>query len=66
MLDIEDLRRAVIRALIWEIYDKDNGEKVDKLAAKLRKVFARMDDMKVSRPSKMVEIRLTSLDDSYL
>jgi hypothetical protein len=65
-LGIEDLRprRAITGALVLEIRGEGNGEKADALANKLREIMADRDDVKISRPIKTVEIRLSGLDDS--
>ncbi|XP_018300688.1 uncharacterized protein [Mycetomoellerius zeteki] len=65
-LGIEDLkpRRAVTGALIWEIGGPEKNAKADLLAEKLSAVLADRDDVKVSRPAKSAEIRVTGLDDS--
>ncbi|XP_011068830.1 PREDICTED: uncharacterized protein LOC105154803 [Acromyrmex echinatior] len=63
---IEDLRprRAITGALIWEVRDPESRAKADKLVEKLSAVFADRNDVKVSRPSKAAEVRVSGLDDS--
>ncbi|XP_039310759.1 uncharacterized protein LOC120358938 [Solenopsis invicta] len=65
-LGIEDLRprRAVTGALILEVRGVDNGTKADALAEGIRAALSSRDDVKVARPCKTVELRLTGLDDS--
>lgn len=57
-------RRAITGALLFEVRGVGNNDKADVLAGKLREVMAQRDDVKVSRPTKTVEIRITGLDDS--
>ena len=63
---IEDLRprRAITGALIWEVRGPDSRAKANSLAERLSAVFTDRDDVKVSRPSKTAEIRVSGLDDS--
>ena len=63
---IEDLRprRAITGALIWEVRGPESRVKANALAERLTAVFANRDDVRVSRPSKTAEIRVTGLDDS--
>ncbi|XP_039303454.1 uncharacterized protein LOC120357348 [Solenopsis invicta] len=65
-LEIGDLRprRAVTGALILEVRGVDNAEKADALANELREVMAHRSDVRIARPSKSVEIRITGLEDS--
>ncbi|XP_039302116.1 uncharacterized protein LOC120357002 [Solenopsis invicta] len=65
-LRIEDLRprRAVTGALILEVRGVVNGTKADALAEGIRAALSSSDDVKVARPCKTVELRLTGLDDS--
>ena len=65
-MGIEDLRprRAITGALIWEVRDSESRVKANALAERLTAVFANRDDVRVSRPSKTAEIRVTGLDDS--
>ncbi|XP_011049291.1 PREDICTED: uncharacterized protein LOC105143017 [Acromyrmex echinatior] len=62
---MDDLRprRTITGALIWEV--QSNREKADALADKqVRKVYRDRDDVRVTRPVKSVEIRITGLNDS--
>ncbi|KAG5323080.1 PO11 protein, partial [Pseudoatta argentina] len=54
---IEDLRprRAITGALIWEVKGPEN--RADTLTEKLSAIFADRDDVRISRPSKTVDIR---------
>ncbi|EGI62124.1 hypothetical protein G5I_09569 [Acromyrmex echinatior] len=63
---IEDLRhkRAITGALIWEVRGPECRGKADQLAEKLATVFVDRDDVKVSRPTKTSEIRVSGMDDS--
>ena len=63
---IEDLRprRAITGALIWEVRGPECRGKADKLAEKLAAVVVDRDDVKVSRPTKRAEIRVSGMDDS--
>ncbi|XP_018308771.1 uncharacterized protein, partial [Mycetomoellerius zeteki] len=65
-LGIEDLRprRAITGALIWEIRGPEGKAKADCLAEKLLAALADRDDVKVSRPAKSAELRVSGLDDS--
>ncbi|XP_039310760.1 serine/arginine repetitive matrix protein 1-like [Solenopsis invicta] len=55
---------AVTGALILEVRGVDNGTKADALAEGIRAALTGRDDVKVARPCKTVELRLTGLDDS--
>lgn len=65
-LGIEDFRprRAITGALIWEVRGPDNRAKADQLADRLSTTLADRDDVKVSRPLRSAEIRVSGLDDS--
>ena len=66
VMGINDLRcrKSITGAMILEVPGKDNREKADKLAAKLKRVFGSSDKVRVSRPEKMAEMRIKDLDDS--
>ncbi|XP_026332424.1 uncharacterized protein LOC113239586 [Hyposmocoma kahamanoa] len=56
-------RRAATGATMVEVPGADSGGKADSLAAKLKELF-KEEDIRVSRPVKCTELRLTGLDDS--
>lgn len=55
-------RRAITGALIYEIPGEGNEKKADDFAAKLREELD-SGQVKVTRPTKMAELRLSGLDD---
>ncbi|XP_018395392.1 PREDICTED: uncharacterized protein LOC108773913 [Cyphomyrmex costatus] len=57
-------RRAKTGALLLEISGQDKELKADELASKLEEVFQSQEDIKISRPAKLTEIRLVGLDDA--
>ncbi|KYQ51986.1 hypothetical protein ALC60_08904 [Trachymyrmex zeteki] len=65
-LGIEDFRprRAITGALIWEVRGPESKAKADRLAEKLSAALADRDDVRVSRPAKSAELRVSGLDDS--
>lgn len=56
-------RRAATGGRILEVPGGTSGEKADSLAEKLKEIFSQ-DDVRVSRPMKCTELRITGLDDS--
>lgn len=64
-LGIESLRfrKAVAGGRILEVPGATSGEKADSLAAKLRDTF-KEEDIRITRPTKCAELRVTGLDDS--
>ncbi|XP_018315466.1 uncharacterized protein [Mycetomoellerius zeteki] len=65
-LRITDLRarRAITGALVLEVRGPEGEAKSSNLAAHLTRIFEGCDDIKVARPTKMAEMRLSGLDDS--
>lgn len=65
-MDIADIRvrRSITGGLILEIPGKDTSAKADNLAERLRQVFKDEGEIRVSRPTKKVEISISGLDDS--
>ncbi|XP_041989041.1 uncharacterized protein LOC121740420 [Aricia agestis] len=64
-LDIPGVRyrEAVTGARIYEVSGNANKDKADALAGKLREVLGE-ENVRISRPQKCVELRITGLDDS--
>ncbi|XP_049871151.1 uncharacterized protein LOC126370360 [Pectinophora gossypiella] len=64
-LNIESMRfrRAATGARMLEVSGEDSAEKADALASKLREVLS-PEAVRVARPVKCAEIRVTDLDDS--
>lgn len=57
-------KRAITGALILEIPGSDSAKHADALAERLSILFANREDVKVSRPCKMAELRVRDLDDA--
>jgi len=62
-IDCTRIRRAATGALLIEIPGEDTGRKADLLADRLREAFVDM-GVRVSRPARMAELRITRLDNS--
>ncbi|KOC59251.1 hypothetical protein WH47_12561 [Habropoda laboriosa] len=56
-------RRAITGAMILEIPGEGGAAKADALAAKMAEIVGG-DDIKIARPQKKVEVRISGLDDS--
>ena len=65
-LGISDLRcwRAITEGIVLEIPRKESGARAKALASKLKDVFQGREEIRVTRPVKAAEIRLSGLDDS--
>ena len=65
-LGISDLRcwHAVTEGIVLEIPRKESGARAKALASKLKDVFQGREEIRVTRPVKAAEIRLSGLDDS--
>ncbi|KYN02841.1 hypothetical protein ALC62_06328 [Cyphomyrmex costatus] len=65
-MGIEDIRprKARTGALLLEIPGVEGVKKANNLAAKMRKVFGRYEDVLISRPEKIAEIRVRDLEES--
>ncbi|XP_037292465.1 nucleolar and coiled-body phosphoprotein 1-like [Manduca sexta] len=63
-LDITRLRPkfTATGAPMYEVPGANSEERADSLAARLRECFGGSEDVKISRPTKTVELRLTELD----
>lgn len=57
-------KRAVIGALTLEIPGSDSAKNADAFAERLSILFATREDIKISRPCKMAELRVRDLDDA--
>lgn len=57
-------RKAKTGAFLIEIPGPDNGTKADALATKLQEVFIDDPEIKITRPIKTADLRLSNLDDS--
>jgi len=55
-------RRGQTAALILEIGGPDNRDKADRLAKKMADLFANEEEVKITCPTKMAELRLSGLD----
>lgn len=58
------MRRSITGGLILEIPGENNTEKANNLASRLREVFDKDEEIKISRPHKKAEMRISGLDDS--
>lgn len=65
-LGIEDtrIRRAITGGIIIEIPGEQESQKADALATNLRTVFTAAEDVKISRPTKRAELRISGIDDA--
>lgn len=65
-LGIEYLRpkRAKTGGIIFEIPVEESGPKADKLAGKLKEALSGREEIRISRPKTMAELRVSGLDDS--
>ncbi|XP_037303248.1 uncharacterized protein LOC119193727 [Manduca sexta] len=63
-LDITRLRPkfAATGAPMYEVPGANSEERADSLASRLRECFAGSEDIRISRPTKTVELRLSELD----
>ncbi|XP_037303159.1 serine/arginine repetitive matrix protein 1-like, partial [Manduca sexta] len=63
-LEISKMRPkfAATGAPMYEVPGANSEERADSLAARLRECFAGSEDIKISRPTKTVELRLSELD----
>lgn len=63
---ISDLRvrRSIAGGLILETPGENNAEMANKLASRLREVFDKDEEVRISRPYRKAEIRINGLDDS--
>ena len=59
---VANVRQTMTGGILLEIAGEDRSAKADKLAAKLREVFAKEEEVKISRPQKKAEIRIRGLD----
>ena len=59
------MRRSITRGLILDVPGENNAEKANNLATRLREIFEENEDVKISRPYKKTEIRVSGLDNSY-
>ena len=71
-VELKDLRisdlccwcTAVTEEIILEIPRKESGARAKALASKLKDVFQGREEIRVARPVKTAEVRLSGLDDS--
>lgn len=57
-------KRAVTGACLFVISGPDNADKAKKLEEKLLGIFHDKEGIKIARPTKMAELRVSELDDS--
>ena len=59
---VAKIRQTVAGGILFEIPGQDRSAKADVLAAKLNEVFAKEEEIRISRPHKRTEIRIRGLD----
>lgn len=57
-------RKAITGATVFEIAGKDREKKAKMLEDKLRETFTRREDIKVYRPVKTTEVKITNMEES--